>query len=128
MGTLEIINRYSVKVGRVDAVVVLGLRYFSRVKPFVFQSLRNSFSGPICQFHDGTRMDLGPVDVTFTFKDSTSEVPPNKMHRHVGRNVCVGWAADCTVFRPMQSLTTLKVLIDHRNYGGGTDHSDKVVP
>jgi hypothetical protein len=44
-----------------------------------------------------------------------------------GENVRVGWAADCAVLRPMQSLTTLRVLIDHRNYGGGADYSVKVV-
>jgi uncharacterized ubiquitin-like protein YukD len=94
-----------------DAIITTGLRFYSKIPNQYFQILRNKFKGPICQTYDGSRGLADPVDITFTSKNNISP-------QHSHKNVSMGWAADHELNYPNQSLTDLRILIDHTNYGG----------
>lgn len=106
-----------------DAVVALGLRYFSTVNAEIGRDLcrRMSGQGFVCQIHDGSRLDNDPVDITFTLKDDAHRypfgTPANRLIRHRAYNEYIGWASDPDVNRPGQSETSLSILVDHTNYG-----------
>ena len=102
----------------VDAVVTLGLRYYSRV-PESVNLIRQRFDGLLCQFHDGSRFDYDSVDLTLTFKNDTPRLSDNPMWfaRHVKFNEYVGWAADEKLCKPNQDSDTLTILVDHTAYG-----------
>ena len=110
----------SLDVSGYDAIVTLGLRFYSKIPVEITNDLRSRFSGLFCQIHDGSRLDGDPVDITFTFKndDLRFESNPGWYRRHVGRNIYMGWAADPTINVPQQHNTDLRILIDHTNYGG----------
>lgn len=101
-----------------DAVVTLGLRYYSRV-PEAVKLIRQRFNGLLCQFHDGSRFDYDSVDLTLTFKNDTARFSSNPgwAARHEKFNEYVGWAADETLCKPNQDPQTLTILVDHTAYG-----------
>ena len=108
-------------VSKYDAIITLGLRFYSKIPVEITNILRNKFTGLFCQTHDGTRLDNDPVDVTFTFKDDAIwiEDTNNRLARHTAFNECMGWAADSVINAPNQSKTELRILVDHTNYGPG---------
>jgi hypothetical protein len=109
----------TVDVREYDAIVTLGLRFYSKISADTTRLLRNRFSGLMCQTHDGSRLNYDPVDITFTFKDDTERMSVNAgwYRRHVGNNEYIGWAADAELNCSQQSTTDLRILIDHTNYG-----------
>lgn len=106
-----------------DAVLALGLRYFSTVDPRIGRSLQARMwpHGFVCQVHDGSRLDNDPVDITFTMKDDSGRyhfgAEANRHVRHHSYNHYVGWAADPDLNRPQQNPSHLRILVDHTNYG-----------
>lgn len=101
-----------------DAVLVLGLRFFSMQPKATIAYLRKNFKGLICQTHDGSRRNQDGVDITFTFKDDSRlfrNTP--RWESHNNYNHYVGWAADSELNKPEHDPETLGILIDHTNYG-----------
>jgi len=109
----------TVDVGGYDAIITLGLRFYSKISVATTDLLRSRFKGLFCQVHDGSRLNYDPVDITFTFKDDTERMAVNAgwYRRHVDRNIYMGWAADPELNNPQQSATDLRILVDHTNYG-----------
>jgi uncharacterized ubiquitin-like protein YukD len=109
----------TIDVDSYDAIITLGLRFYSKISLETTEILQKRFTGILCQTHDGTRLDHDPVDITFTFKDDTARMSTNARwyNRHVNKNVCMGWAADPELNTPQQSVTDLRILVDHTNYG-----------
>jgi len=109
----------TVPVDDYDAVLTLGLRFYSKISPETTALLRNRFTGLLCQIHDGSRLDHDPVDITFTFKDDTARLAKNAgwSARHKTHNEYMGWATDPEVNTPRQDLRNLRILVDHTNYG-----------
>jgi hypothetical protein len=113
-----------------DAIVTLGLRFFSQISAETANILRNHYKGLICQVHDGTRLDYDPVDLTFTFKDDSKRlsINPGWHARHQKYNEYMGWAADSVINYPNQSKTDLRILVDHTNYGDNPeDYTEHVL-
>lgn len=114
------------EVAGYDAVIALGLRYFSTIPREIGEKLRQKLypNGFLCQIHDGSRLDNDPVDITFTPKDESEKYPPgseaNRYVRHYAYNQSVGWAADPGLNSPNQDPSTLTILVDHTNYGQNT--------
>lgn len=105
-----------------DAVIALGLRYFSTIPKEIGKNLRKRvYPGFLCQVHDGSRLDNDPVDITFTLKDESEKYPfnseANRWVRHHSYNEYIGWAADSDLNVPMQDDRVLRILVDHTNYG-----------
>jgi len=102
-----------------DAVLVLGLRFFSMQPKETMAYLRKNFKGLICQTHDGSRRNQDGVDITFTFKDDRRLFNKNtpRWESHINYNHYIGWAADAELNKPEHDPETLGVLIDHTNYG-----------
>ena len=118
----------------VDAVLALGLRYFSTVDPCIGRALQTRMwpQGFVCQIHDGSRLDNDPVDITFTLKDESQKYhfasPANRYVRHRAYNHPVGWAADPELNTPQQDNRTLRILVDHTNYGSNPlDHTAEIL-
>lgn len=109
----------TVEVKQYDAILTLGLRFYSKISEHTTGILRNRFTGLICQVHDGSRLDRDPVDITFTFKNDDARMATNKnwYNRHKKFNACMGWATDPEINFPSQSTTNLRILVDHTNYG-----------
>jgi len=121
-------------VGGYDAVIALGLRYFSTVPREAGETLRKKLNGKglLCQIHDGSRLDNDPVDLTFTLKDDSDRYPfgtdANRYVRHRSYNEYIGWAADPEINKPEQDLKNLRILVDHTNYGPNPiDHTEKIL-
>lgn len=113
-----------------DAIITLGLRYFSKIPKSTAEILRLRFNGLICQVHDGSRLNYDPVDITFTFKNDDLRMAVNAgwYQRHRKNNVYMGWAADPELNFPNQSSTDLRILVDHTNYGDNdTDETKKIL-
>lgn len=106
-------------VDKYDAIITLGLRFYSHISIETTNILRSKFSGFLCQTHDGTRLDNDPVDITFTLKDDSNRIEDtnNRIERHHKYNEYMGWAADPDINFPNQSHTDLRILVDHTNYG-----------
>lgn len=105
-----------------DAVLALGLRYFSTVPTMIGENLKKRlYPGFLCQIHDGSRLDNDPVDITFTLKNNSDRYPlnsgANRYVRHHAQNVYIGWAADPALNYPDQDPNDLRILVDHTNYG-----------
>jgi len=101
-----------------DAVLFLGLRFFSHQPSRTIEYVRSRFNGLICQIHDGSRRNTDGVDITFTFKNDDRIYKNTKdWHNHKNFNWYIGWAADPELNRPEQNPDTLGILIDHTNYG-----------
>lgn len=109
----------TVEVDKYDAIVTLGLRFYSKISKETTALIRDRFSGIFCQVHDGSRLDHDPVDITFTFKDDDGRLSENVgWHtRHKKFNAYMGWAADPKINTPAQIPTHLRILVDHTNYG-----------
>ena len=109
----------TVDVDDYDAIITLGLRFYSKIPSATTDLLRSRFKGLFCQVHDGSRLNYDPVDITFTFKDDTERMSVNAgwYRRHVNNNVYMGWAADPKLNTPQQSSSDLRILVDHTNYG-----------
>lgn len=109
----------TVDVGEHDAILTLGLRFYSKISAETTNLLRARFNGLLCQVHDGTRLDYDPVDITFTFKDDSNRLGKNKEwhERHINFNEYMGWATDFDINTPRQDPDTLRILVDHTNYG-----------
>jgi hypothetical protein len=109
----------TVEVDGYDAILTLGLRFYSKISPETTAVLRDRFTGLLCQIHDGSRLDYDPVDITFTFKDDTDRLSKNPgwLARHVKQNEYMGWATDPDVNTPQQDPRDLRILVDHTNYG-----------
>ena len=103
-----------------QAILTLGLRFYSKIERDITDLIRSRFDGLFCQVHDGSRLDNDPVDITFTFKNDDDRLitNPGWYRRHSGKNIYMGWAADPDINVPNQSLSDLRILVDHTNYGG----------
>lgn len=116
-----------------DAVLAMGLRYFSTVSREIGQKLRKRlYPSLLCQIHDGSRLDSDPVDVTFTLKDDANRYPfdstANRHVRHHSYNIYIGWAADPDFNIPQQDDRNLRILVDHTNYGPNPiDHTREIL-
>lgn len=118
-----------------DAVLGLGLRFFSDIPRHITDTLRKKlYPGFLCQLYDGSRLDSDGVDITFTIKNEDHSKKYNfgasaaRYVRHRAHNEYVGWAADSDLNVPAQDKTTLRLLIDHTNYGNNpVDRSDDVI-
>lgn len=106
-------------VDEYDAILTLGLRFYSKISRETTALLRDRFQGLFCQIHDGSRLDHDPVDITFTFKDDNDRLQDNPgwYARHRLYNEYMGWATDPDVNIPRQNPKDLRILIDHTNYG-----------
>jgi len=109
----------TLEVDQYDAIITLGLRFYSKISKETTALLRDRFAGLFCQIHDGTRLDHDPVDVTFTFKNDDNRLSENPgWHaRHKLYNEYMGWASDPTINTPQQDPRVLRILVDHTNYG-----------
>lgn len=109
----------TIDVENFDAILTLGLRFYSKVSTETADILRHRFAGLICQVHDGSRLDRDPVDITFTFKNDDQRLSVNDkwQSRHKRFNAYMGWATDPEVNRPEQDPDNLRILVDHTNYG-----------
>lgn len=109
----------TLKVDQYDAIITLGLRFYSKISNETTQLLRTRFNGLFCQVHDGTRLDQDPVDITFTFKNDDNRLKSNekRLARHKKFNEYMGWATDPKVNKPRQISRNLGILVDHTNYG-----------
>lgn len=112
------------EVKEYDAVLVMGLRYFSHVPREITERLKKKiYPGFLCQIYDGSRLDNDGVDITFTIKNDQENEnysfgsSANRYVRHRAYNEYIGWAADAKLNVPAQSDTILRFLIDHTNYG-----------
>jgi hypothetical protein len=107
-----------------DAIIALGLRYFSTVPVEIGNNLRKRFDGVVCQIYDGSRLDTDPVDLTFNIRDDSWRYPENstanRYKRHHHNNAHVGWAADAELITPKQSTNVLQILVDHSTFCRGT--------
>ena len=116
-----------------DAIVFLGIRFFSHQKyqpKKILDYLRSKFKGLICQTHDGSRFNNDGVDITFTTKNEDKKfnaISKQKLEDHKKYNHYVGWGADSQLNTPKQDPETLTVLIDHTNYGNNPIDSTKEV-
>ena len=109
----------TLEVDEYDAILTLGLRFYSKISAETTALLRDRFNGLFCQVHDGTRLDNDPVDITFTFKNDDARMSENPgWHtRHKRYNEYMGWASDPDINRPQQDPRVLRILVDHTNYG-----------
>ena len=113
----------SLDVKNYRAVIALGLRYFSTIPEDIGERFRKRLypNGFLCQVHDGSRLDNDPVDINFTLKEESDRYPweaeANRYVRHRSYNAYIGWAADADLNYPAQDDNTLRILVDHTNYG-----------
>ena len=109
----------TMQVDAYDAILTLGLRFYSKISPETTALLRDRFQGLFCQVHDGSRLDRDPVDITFTFKNDDARLKgnPGWYARHKQFNEYMGWAADSELNQPRQNPRDLRILVDHTNYG-----------
>lgn len=108
-----------IEASRVDHVVALGIRHFTRLPRPVGERIAAAFDGLVCQIHDGSLLDDFPCDVNFTVRDDAWRYADNenrRLARHQARNWHVGWAADPALFYPDKSSTALRVFVDHATF------------
>jgi hypothetical protein len=120
----------TVAVDQYDAILTLGLRFYSKISPETTALLRDRFDGLFCQVHDGSRLDHDPVDITFTFKNDDERLSKNAgwYARHKPFNEYMGWASDPDINVPAQDPKNLRILVDHTNYGdNAVDMTAKVL-
>lgn len=120
----------TIDVDGVDAILTLGLRFYSKISTETTDLLKTRFNGLLCQIHDGTRLDYDPVDITFTFKDDSNRLAESakRLARHQQFNYYMGWATDFDINTPRQDPNTLRILVDHTNYGGNpTDLTEEIL-
>jgi hypothetical protein len=109
----------TIAVDQYDAILTLGLRFYSKISPKTTALIRDRFDGLFCQVHDGSRLDHDPVDITFTFKNDDERLINNAgwYARHKRFNEYMGWASDPDINVPAQDPKNLRILVDHTNYG-----------
>lgn len=112
----------TIDVAGYDAIIALGLRYFSTVPREIGERLKERIRpGLLCQIYDGSRLDSDPVDITFTIRNDagkyTLNSPADRYTRHHIYNRYVGWATDPVLNKSVQDPDVLKILVDHTNYG-----------
>jgi hypothetical protein len=125
----------SLDVAGYDAVIALGLRYFSQIAKSTVEQLRKRvYPGFLCQVYDGSRLDNDGVDITFTLKDESNNekykpgADANRHVRHRAFNEYVGWAADIDLNVRNQDSEHLRLLVDHTNYAQNPiDRSDDIL-
>ena len=124
----------NLNVDEYDAIIALGLRYFSTVPREIGETLLKKLNrqGFLCQVHDGSRLNNDPVDITFTLKDDSTRYPfgsdANRYVRHRSYNEYIGWAADPNINVPAQDPENLRILVDHTNYGPNPiDNTEKIL-
>lgn len=107
-----------------DAILGLGLRYFSTIPKDIVKKLKQRvYPSLLCQIYDGSRLDTDNIDITFTIKND--DLDPKYCHgatasryiRHRAFNEYIGWAADSKLNTPAQEGGALHILVDHTNYG-----------
>lgn len=100
-----------------DAIIALGLRYFSLIPKDIILDLKRKFYGLICQIYDGARAKNDLVDITFTMKNDISAVNRKYWYKfNKGKNFYIGWASDFDLNYPNQDRDNLRILLDHGNY------------
>jgi hypothetical protein len=117
---------------KVDHILALGVRFFHRNSYKIGASIQKSFSGLVCQIHDGSLLDDFPVDLNFCIKDDEYRYlgnENNRLTRHKSANHYVGWAADRNMFNPEQVPDgTLRVFVDHSTFSdNSSDYSLNVL-
>ena len=120
----------TLEVNEYDAILTLGLRFYSKISLETTDLLRSRFNGLLCQIHDGTRLDYDPVDVTFTFKNDDLRLDGDvkRFERHKKFNAYMGWATDFELNSPQQNADVLRILVDHTNYGDNpVDLTEKIL-
>ena len=120
----------TINVEGYDAIITLGLRFYSKISKETTKLIRSRFRGLFCQVHDGSRLDYDPVDITFTFKNDDWRLSTNNgwCTRHKQHNEYMGWAADPFLNQPLQDSEVLRILVDHTNYGNNeVDATAKVL-
>jgi len=119
----------TVEVDQYDVILTLGLRYYSKISIETTNLIRSRFKGLFCQTYDGSRLNQDPVDVTFTFKDDSNRMSKNVkwFEKHKKYNEYMGWAADSKLNFPRQDSSTLRILVDHTNYGNNEIDKTKEV-
>lgn len=103
----------------IDAILALGVRYFSKLPQEVGHALSTKFKGLVCQIHDASLLDGAPIDVNFTVRDDRWRYisnENNRLTRHERYNYHIGWAADSEIFYPEQKGDVLKVFVDHSTF------------
>ena len=118
-----------------DAVLGLGLRFFSNIPQEITEKLKKKlYPGFLCQIYDGSRLDTDCVDITFAIKDESDNedykfgAGANRYVRHRAFNEYVGWAADSDLNVRNQDPEHLRLLVDHTNYAQNPiDRSDDIL-
>lgn len=117
---------------KIDHIIALGVRFFSRFPNELGIGLCNKFLGLTCQIHDGSLLDDAPVDLNFTVRDDTwryLDNQNNRLNRHSQYNYHIGWAADNESFYPEQKNDgVLRVFLDHPTFTESSiDHSINII-
>lgn len=108
---------YTQNLDDYDAILALGLRYFSFIPNEYKRTIRAKYNGLICQIYDGARAKDDAIDITFTMKNDHQAVLRKHWHKlKKGRNIHIGWGADPELNYPQQDRDDLRILIDHPNY------------
>lgn len=115
-----------------DAIIALGLRYFSFIPSEIKQIIRARFNGLICQLYDGARIKDDGIDFTLTMKNDYWRTFIRHWYRlKKGHNIYVGWGADEQLNCPKQDADTLGILIDHpdefREGRGVADKTNEII-
>ena len=105
---------------KIDHIIALGVRFFSRLPKDVGITLSKNFSGLVCQIHDASLLDGAPVDVNLTVRNDCYLYANNenrRLDRHNAYNWHIGWAADPDIFYPEQDNNgVLSVFVDHPTF------------
>lgn len=119
----ELVNFYKqVPIGEVDAILAMGLRYFTTVPKECYQALKERYPNlPICQIYDGSLLDSSGCDINFTMRNDDHRYPiggeANRYRRHKRNNYYVGWAADQDLIINNQPEDQLNIFVDHPCFG-----------
>lgn len=87
-----------------DHIIALGSRHFERLPKECAKYLNFKIHGVVAQFNDKNIWKPN-APLTFIVKGTNTN-----------NNRVIGWGADPELCRPMQSPTTLRILIDHPDY------------
>lgn len=98
-----------------DCILATGVRYFTMIPAIIGRTLRREFPGIVAQIYDGSLLDKGNTDVTFTVRDDTYKyLGDERLSAHEKYNTYAGWAADEDLFYPEKDGTgKLNIFIDH---------------
>lgn len=103
-----------------DAILSLGVRYFSRLPLEICSFLKSNFKGVVGQIYDTSLLDCKNVDLTFTLADCNEMYFDNfdRLKRHITHNKYIGWAADPSLFKPLKedNKKYLNIFVDHPSF------------